>query len=159
MTTIAIVLVALSVIGAGVVIYGAEEEFIPLSLEGRPSQFGTEVDTKEYEEKYDEILSGIPKLEKIERTLYITTEDKIEVVNYYKREITENDYSFIPGYSGKYNLNNVDIETLAFQKGATAIVIGIANSKDIGMEKQTTILYTTGAIWDYQDILKWYNEN
>jgi hypothetical protein len=159
MGTLAIALVALSLIGAGAIIYGAEEEFIPLSLEGRPTQFGTEVNMENYEQDYDNILSEIPKIENIKRSLYVTTEAKIEVINYYKREITEDDYTLLSEYTGEYNVEGVPVMVLAFEKGITAIVIGIMDSKDIEMEKETTVLYTTGAIWDYQEILNWYNEN
>ena len=154
-TSIAI-LVALAIIGAGTSIYCVEEEYLPVNLETKPTEFGTKMDVSEYTVLYSDILSDIPNIDKIEYDVYLTKEGQIEVINYYKREITENDYTYLVEYSGEYDVDGILLVVLVFQKGASVITIGVTQSSNVGFEKETTIIYTTGAVWDYQQILVWY---
>ena len=153
------ILIALAIVGAGTSIYVVDQEYVPINLETKPTELGIKMDTSEYEEFYSDILSDIPNIDKIEYDVYLTSEDKLEVINYYKREVTETDaYAYLQDYSGEYEVNGFPVVILAFQKGATIIAIGVTDSKNIGFAKETTIIYTTGAIWDYQNILSWYRD-
>lgn len=104
-------------------------------------------------EEYKEI-SDIPDIEDLKYKLYISEATPENIINNYKYLLKQKGYKL--QYRGIINKNGIDFEYYGFTEGITAIGILITDEIDQLISEKTTILYTTGSIFDYQDIISWY---
>lgn len=107
-------------------------------------------------EQYKKI-TGIPDIEDLKYKLYISEASPDNIIENYKYQLKQKGYKL--EHRGVITKKGIEFEYYGFTEGITAIGLLITDEIDQIVSQKTTILYTTGSIFDYQDIISWYKSN
>jgi hypothetical protein len=153
-----VIIAAFAVIGGASTIVAVDQGYIPitqtLQIE-RPVGY-TKLCTSCYEEKYQEILSQVPNLDKIKYEVFGSDNTYLEIYVDYKQKLEKEGYQ--EHTVGSKEIEGVHIRYYGFLKGITVAGIAIASGKDVNLPYESIVLYTTGSALDYQEIIDWYNQ-
>lgn len=111
-----------------------------------------EINVEESIERYSLPIKEIPTFENVKYKIYGTNQGKSVIEADYKDELKSEGYEL--KYSGTQNIKGFDITYYGFIKGLTAVVI-LTTSDDIYLDEyETLVLYSTGSVFDYAEILR-----
>jgi hypothetical protein len=112
----------------------------------------TEINIEEAAEKYSFPISPIPVFNNVKYKIF-GTDQRISIIEEYYMNELKND-GFKLEYIGTENIKGFDLSYYGFTKGITAVVI-IMSTDDIYIDHyETLVLYSTGSIFDYSEILR-----
>lgn len=149
------IIISLSICGS--IAYNAG--FIPIKnfLEiQKPIGKVEEIDIDKSLEKYTEI-KDIPYIDKLKYKLYGTDKTIDAVANDYKKKLEKEGYQSL--YEGIVYKKDIPFQYYGFLKGFTAVGIIITSDKNITLNHETMVLYSTGSTFDYRNLLMWYKGN
>ena len=146
------------------VIVAMQSGFFPVMLETRePAGYYTEIVPETYTvkkgspeesiyQKFSSFIEGMPKTG-IEYRLYETSSGVSEVYDNYAESLQNDGYEACEEYTGSIAYEGQQIYFYTFVKGITLVVFGV-------MPKGTGVyvLYSTGSIADYQELVTWLKE-
>jgi len=115
-----------------------------------------EINIDEPMDKYPEIKS-IPYIDKLKYKVYGVDESMDAVANDYQKKLENNGYSV--KYEGIIYKRGTPFQYHGFLKGFTAIVIIMTSDGNVSFGHETMVLYTTGSVFDYREIIAWLKEN
>ncbi len=107
-------------------------------------------------EEYKKI-TDIPDIEDLKYKIYISEATPDNIIQNYQYQLENEGYKL--KYRGITTKKGIEFEYYGFAKGITAIGLLITDEIDQLVSQKTTILYTTGSVFDYKDIISWYKAN
>ena len=117
-----------------------------------PIGISEEIDIKEAIEKYSLPLDSIPSFDGVNYKIYATDQIKPVIEADYKDELTTEGFNL--KYMGVKNIKGFDLYYYGFIKGITAVFIIINTDQTYNEDYKTLVLYSTGNVFDYAEILK-----
>ncbi len=135
----------------GFVTYNAG--FIPIKelLETQEPIGNTEeINIDEYMDEYPEI-KNIPNLDNLKYKAYETDESIDAVANDYKLKLENDGYSI--KYEGTVYKRGIPFQYYGFLKRFTAVGIIMTSDVNVTFGNETKVLYTTGSIFEYREIM------
>lgn len=127
--------------------------FLPLE---KPVGTLGSIEINNFIEEYKEI-TGIPDIEDLKYKLFISEATPENIIENYKYQLKQKGYKL--QQRGITTKKGIDLEYYGFTKGITAIGLIITDEINQLLDQKTTILYTTGSVFDYKDIIDWYETN
>jgi hypothetical protein len=127
--------------------------FIPIKelLETQePIGKAEEINIDEYMDEYPEI-ENIPNLDKLKYKAYGTDESIDAVANDYKQKLENDGYSI--KYEGTVYKRGIPFQCYGFLKRFTAVGIIMTSDANVTFGHETRVLYTTGSVFDYREIM------
>jgi len=115
-----------------------------------------EINIDSYMKEYA-VIQGIPKLDKIKYKVFVSDATLETVANQYIYKLKKEGYS--NDYHGTITKKGITFHYYGFVKGITAIGIILTDDVESLFGHETAVLSTIGSIYDYQDIINWYNTN
>jgi len=106
---------------------------------------------------YYPITESIPDINNIKHKIFQSSEEISVIVDNYANELTKEGYSL--KYSGVKGIKGIDVHYYAYIKGITAAVILLTKEKLDIFNSNTLVLYSTGNVFSYKDIVNKYSNN
>ena len=122
----------------------------------KPIGGAEEINIDEHINKHPEIKE-IPYIDKFKYQVFGINRSIDDVENEYKRKLGSEGYNLL--YEGVAYKDEIPLNYYGFIKGLTGVGIVITSDKNFTLNYETMVLYTTGSVIDYRNILKWYKEN
>lgn len=122
----------------------------------KPIGDAEEIDINEHLDKHPEI-KNLPYYDKFKYKLYGTNQSIDAVANDYKKKLENEGYKIL--IEGVAYKDEIPFQYYGFLKGMTGVGIIITANKNVTLDYETMVLYTTGNAADYRNVLKWYKEN
>jgi len=135
------------------------EGYIPLKRfmsVKKPMGSAEEINIDEHIDKHPEIKK-IPYLDKFKYQVFGINRSIDDITNEYKRKLGNEGYNLL--YEGVAYKDEIPLYYYGFIKGLTGVGIVITSDENVTLNYETMVLYTTGSIIDYRNILAWYKEN
>ncbi len=99
-------------------------------------------------------IANIPSINRLKHKLF-TSDKSINIVALdYKQRLEKRGYRL--EYVGKENIRGITVSYFGFVRGITAIGIIMTEDENSLLGSGTLVLYTTGSVFAYNRILKWY---
>jgi len=133
--------------------------FIPIKkfLEiQKPIGKAEEIDIDEPMKKYPEI-KNIPYIDTLKYKVYGTDKTIDAVADDYKGKLEKEGYQSL--YEGIVYKKDIPFQYYGFLKGITAVGIIMTSDKNISLNHETIVLYSTGSAFNYRNLLMWYKAN
>ena len=111
-----------------------------------------EINIEETIEKYSLPVGAIPTFEKVKYKIYGSNQRKPVIEADYIDELTNE--GFILEYRGGKTVRGFDLNYYGFIKGLTAVVVIMTSDNIYINDYNTLVLYSTGSVFDYAEILK-----
>lgn len=115
-----------------------------------------EIDIVEPLKKYPEI-KDIPYIDKLKYKIYGSDELMDDIANDYKNKLKNKGYRIL--YEGTIYRKEIPFQYYGFIKGFTAVGIIMTSDKNVSLNHQTMVLYSTGSALDYRKLIMWYKAN
>jgi hypothetical protein len=117
-----------------------------------------EIDIDDQFNKYPKIRE-IPFIDKLKYRVYGTDKSMESVADNYIEKLENEGYRLL--YDGIVYRDEIPYYYYGFLKGFTAVGIIMTSDKNVSLNHETMVLYTTGNALDYRNLLRWYklNEN
>lgn len=153
---ISIIIIIIVGIGSSVV-YNAG--YIPITrfMEvRRPIGDAEEINIDETINKHPEIRN-FPYFDKLKFKVFGTNRSLDAVASDYKQKLKEEGFKVL--YEGTAYKEEIPFKYYGYIKGYTGIGIIITSDKNVTLNYETMVLYTTGSAFVYRDIFRWYRQN
>jgi len=150
-----IVIIILGIFGA--VVYNAG--YIPIKRfmdVKKPIGEYDEINIDEHIYKHPEIRNS-PYIEKLKYKVFGTNKPINVVANDYKEKLENDGFKLL--YDGIAYKGDIPLHYYGYIKGLTGVGIIITDDKNVTLNYETMVLYSTGSILDYREILTWYKKN
>ncbi len=121
-----------------------------------PSGRYTEIKYSEIERNYP-ITNAIPEIKDIKNKLYESDENIRVISENYKKDLLNEGYKL--EYNGVENIKGINVHYYGYIKGITAVVILITSDNIDTFDSDTLVLYSTGNIFSYKNIIDRYSSN
>jgi hypothetical protein len=99
-------------------------------------------------------IGEMPNLDKIKYNIWKSDLTIEQVVNSYKQDLLKEGYDL--QYDNTINYNGKEYYVLGFIKGLTAVGILISLDTTFGDHYKSEIIYATGNVIDFNEIIDWY---
>jgi hypothetical protein len=115
-----------------------------------------EIDINESLNKYPEI-KDVPYIDKLKYKIFGSDEPLDDVANDYKNKLKNKGYRVL--YEGIVYRKEIPFQYYGFIKGFTAVGIIMTSDKNVSLNHETMVLYSTGSAFDYRNLIMWYKAN
>ncbi len=115
-----------------------------------------EINISEYENKYPDI-QNIPNINNLKHKIYLTNESVETLENDFKKSFEDDGYEI--KYEGTIFKNEIPLLYYGFIKGLNVVGIIMTTYQNLTSGHETLVLYTMGNIFDYREIIRWYEES
>jgi len=150
-----IVIIILGIFGS--VVYNAGyipiKRFMPVK---KPIGDAEEINIDEHINKHPEIRN-FPYINRLKYKIFGTNRSIKAVINDYKKKLGDEGYKLL--YDGVVYKDDIPLQYYGFLKGLTGIGIILTDDENVTLNYETMVLYSTGSILDYREILTWYKKN
>lgn len=151
---IILLIILIVIIPSLIFVYFNSINYLPFSSETKqPAGNAESINTQKYFEDHPEIKE-MPNLNKIKYNAWRTNSTVKQVVSSYKQDLFKEGYDL--QYENTILLNGKEYYVLGFLKGLTAVGILISMNKTNINIYNSEIIYATGNILDFNEIIDWY---
>jgi len=112
----------------------------------------SEINIEETVEKYSLPVKEIPIFDNVKYKIFTSTQAKNVIEADYIDELKSEGFEL--KYSGVKNIKGFNLRYCGFIKGITAVVIVMTSDNVYINNYETLVLYSTGSVFDYAEILK-----
>ncbi len=121
-----------------------------------PSGSFKEITYQEIEKNYP-ITESISEIKNIKHKIFESNEDIQVISDNYKQDLNREGYKL--EYQGIKEIRGIDVHYYGYIKGITAVVILITSEELNIMDSKTLVLYSTGNVFSYKNLIDKYSQN